>query len=149
MATAGLQNSAAWFTANNPILGLGQIGQESDTYATKIGDGITAWNSLAYREQPEMFSTVSGTNTYTADATFPTIKAYYVGLTFRLKFTNANTGASILNVNGIGAQPIKKVISNLIQHMGTTGLKDLQSGDITATGIYNLKWDGTYFQLLP
>lgn len=33
---------------NNPILLNGEIGIESDTKFIKIGDGITAWNSLEY-----------------------------------------------------------------------------------------------------
>ena len=36
-----------WTTAN-PILAEGEVGVETDTNKTKIGDGVTAWNSLAY-----------------------------------------------------------------------------------------------------
>lgn len=40
------------FTTNNPILKSGEIGIESNTLSTspkfKIGDGVTAWNSLPY-----------------------------------------------------------------------------------------------------
>jgi hypothetical protein len=39
--------AAAWASAN-PILGAGEIGLESDTGKFKIGNGTTAWNSLAY-----------------------------------------------------------------------------------------------------
>lgn len=39
--------AAAWTTAN-PILADGEIGVESDTDLFKIGDGLTAWTSLAY-----------------------------------------------------------------------------------------------------
>lgn len=45
-------DTAANFTANNPILGDGEIGVESDSLLTspkfKIGDGSTSWNSLPY-----------------------------------------------------------------------------------------------------
>lgn len=41
--------SAAWIAAN-PVLPEGEIGIVTDTMAYKIGDGVTAWNSLAYRE---------------------------------------------------------------------------------------------------
>jgi len=40
--------TAAQFTADNPILLPNQIGMESDTLITKVGDGLTAWNSLDY-----------------------------------------------------------------------------------------------------
>lgn len=36
------------FSANNPILQLGELGYETDTNKLKIGDGVTAWNDLAY-----------------------------------------------------------------------------------------------------
>ena len=39
--------AAAWTTAN-PILALAEPGVETDTNKLKIGDGVTAWNSLAY-----------------------------------------------------------------------------------------------------
>lgn len=38
---------AEW-TSANPVLALGEIGLETDTNKGKIGDGSTAWNSLAY-----------------------------------------------------------------------------------------------------
>jgi len=49
--TARLQNrrdTAANWTANNPTLAAGELGLETDTAKFKIGDGTTAWNSLAY-----------------------------------------------------------------------------------------------------
>ncbi len=39
---------AATWTSVNPILGPTEIGHETDTGYFKIGDGATAWNSLAY-----------------------------------------------------------------------------------------------------
>jgi hypothetical protein len=49
--TSRLQNrrdTAANWTSNNPTLAAGEIGLETDTAKYKIGDGATAWNSLAY-----------------------------------------------------------------------------------------------------
>lgn len=40
-----------WQNAN-PVLGAGQIGIENDTGRLKWGDGRTAWNNLAYRNEP-------------------------------------------------------------------------------------------------
>jgi hypothetical protein len=49
--TSRLQNrrdtSSAW-TSANPTLAAGEIGLETNTAKWKMGDGVTAWNSLAY-----------------------------------------------------------------------------------------------------
>ena len=42
------RDTAANWTANNPILATGEPGLETDTKKIKYGDGSTAWNSLAY-----------------------------------------------------------------------------------------------------
>lgn len=42
-------DSANW-TTNNPVLEDGQLGFETDTLFYKMGDGVTAWNSLPYAE---------------------------------------------------------------------------------------------------
>lgn len=39
--------AAAW-TAANPVLAAREVGWETDTLRSKIGDGSTAWNSLPY-----------------------------------------------------------------------------------------------------
>jgi len=49
--TSRLQNrrdTAANWTANNPTLAAGEIGLETDTAKFKMGNGSTAWTSLAY-----------------------------------------------------------------------------------------------------
>jgi hypothetical protein len=49
--TSRLQNrrdTAANWTSNNPTLAAGEIGLETDTFKFKMGDGTTAWISLAY-----------------------------------------------------------------------------------------------------
>jgi 3D (Asp-Asp-Asp) domain-containing protein len=49
--TSRLQNrrdiASAW-TSANPTLAAGEMGLETDTAKFKMGDGVTAWNSLAY-----------------------------------------------------------------------------------------------------
>jgi 3D (Asp-Asp-Asp) domain-containing protein len=49
--TSRLQNrrdiASAW-TSANPTLAAGEMGLETDTSKFKMGDGVTAWNSLAY-----------------------------------------------------------------------------------------------------
>jgi hypothetical protein len=41
-------DTAANWTAANPILAAGEMGVESDTRKAKFGNGTTAWNSLSY-----------------------------------------------------------------------------------------------------
>ncbi len=46
--TVNITGTAASFTLRNPVLLKGQFGYESDTRKLKVGNGTTAWNSLAY-----------------------------------------------------------------------------------------------------
>jgi hypothetical protein len=46
----GFQAPAATWVLNNMILPLRQLGFETDTLQFKLGDGVTAWNDLAYME---------------------------------------------------------------------------------------------------
>lgn len=41
-------DTAANWTSVNPVLAKGEQGFETDTKKIKVGDGTTAWNSLAY-----------------------------------------------------------------------------------------------------
>ncbi|MBR0378940.1 MAG: hypothetical protein IJH62_00105 [Mogibacterium sp.] len=43
------KNSVQWET-DNTVLMAGELGYESDTSRYKLGDGSTAWNSLAYQD---------------------------------------------------------------------------------------------------
>jgi cytoskeletal protein CcmA (bactofilin family) len=42
-------DTAANWSSVNPVLGAGEVGTESDTTLQKVGDGVTAWNSLPYK----------------------------------------------------------------------------------------------------
>lgn len=42
------RSAASTWTSTNPTLDAGELGLESDTLKMKVGDGSTAWNSLAY-----------------------------------------------------------------------------------------------------
>ena len=42
------RGTAEQWTSANPTLLSGEQGLETDTSKTKIGDGVTAWNSLGY-----------------------------------------------------------------------------------------------------
>lgn len=49
-------DTAANWTSVNPTLAQGEIGWESNTGKTKVGDGSTAWNNLAYSWEPTVGS---------------------------------------------------------------------------------------------
>jgi hypothetical protein len=62
------RDTAAQWTANNPTLSTGEAGYESDTGKLKIGNGSSAWSSLAYVKTAltdttgDYVATVSGTD---------------------------------------------------------------------------------------
>lgn len=98
------------------------LGLENSKYLTQSGAKISA--------------TASGTNTYTASIN-PGITAYVNTQQFFIKFTNANTGAVTLNLNGIGAVAIVKNTSAA-----------LAAGDILAGQILCLAYDSSNFQVI-
>jgi hypothetical protein len=65
----------------------------------------------------------------------PAPTAYTAGMTIAFKAVNANTGASTVNVNGLGVKSLKK-----------NGGTALSSGDIPAGYIVVAIYDGTNFQ---
>lgn len=66
----------------------------------------------------------------------PAITAYAAGQTFRFIAGNTNTGATTLNVNGVGAKNIYK-----------NGAVALIGGELVSGGIISVVYDGTQFQL--
>jgi hypothetical protein len=48
------RDTAAGWVSANPTLLSGELGYETDTYRYKLGDGTTAWNSLAYVTQDKL-----------------------------------------------------------------------------------------------
>jgi hypothetical protein len=46
------RDTAAKWTSINPVLSAGEPGFETDTLRVKYGDGVHAWNNLAYASTP-------------------------------------------------------------------------------------------------
>jgi len=63
--------------------------------------------------------------------------SYFQGMYFACEINATNTGASTIDVNGIGAQTI-------VDRAGTP----LAAGEIQAGGIYEFRYDGTNFQVM-
>ena len=87
----------------------------------------------------------NSTYTYAADAEAsdayaitltPAPEAYAEGQSFVFKANTANTGASSLNVNGLGAKTLKKLTD-----------QDTETGDIESGQIITVIHDGTNFQM--
>jgi len=72
--------SANW-TSANPVLLSGEYGLETDTKKRKLGDGATAWNSLAYYSDPLVELAANKSTDVNADQAsnikFPSVKAVY------------------------------------------------------------------------
>src|SRR5690606_38839285 len=75
-------------------------------------------------------------NNYIASLS-PTLTSYTAGLGIRLKVAHNNTGASTININGLGNKAITYSNASAIG-----------SGDMVAGMIALLMYDGTQFQLL-
>jgi hypothetical protein len=106
--------------------------------ALAVGSALTDSTNLGQVQNGGMqYATGSGTNTITATMA-PAITAYVAGQTFRIKMAaGANTGATTLNLNSVGAKAITK--------RGTTALA---AGDIPASMMFEVAYDGTQFQLI-
>lgn len=102
---------------------------------TNLGDA-TARTDAAKTSQVQDGSFISGATGGSADTyTFtpsPAIAAYANGQCFRLRATATNTGASTLNVSGLGAKDIK-----------TKDGSDLSAGMIVNTEWFVVIYDGT------
>ena len=102
--------------------------------------------SAGFDKLPAPEAIQTGSVTYAADtgaadayaidlAKAPT--AYTEGMTVLFKAANANTGASMLNVNGLGVKP-------LVRQDGTA----LRAGDISATEVVQASYSGAHFRLV-
>lgn len=63
------RDTAASWTSVNPTLRSGEFGYETDTGKFKIGDGTTAWTSLAYLPIPDNSNEIDGDLTVTGNLT--------------------------------------------------------------------------------
>jgi len=79
------RDTAANWASANPTLALGEFGMETDTMFYKIGDGTTAWASLAYAE-------LAGTDKFTIDEETGT--SYTLGIANAGQFMKMNNAAA-------------------------------------------------------
>lgn len=106
-----------------------------------VNDGARADEGMLARlfRDTSGYLTASGSaNTYAVTPS-RTVSALAAGHSFRFKINVSNTGASTLNVSGLGTKPIRKGVS-----------QELANGDLIAGQIVEVSYDATnqIFQLL-
>lgn len=115
--------AAAW-TSANPILAIGELGDETDTGQFKIGDGVTAWNSLAYQSSTGPTQTIPYSSMGDGSDGNVTVSSGTTTLTQDMYYNN-------LTINGSGV-------------IVTNGYKIFVKGilDISAAPIGAIQWNG-------
>ncbi|KIQ93892.1 hypothetical protein LH47_02042 [Anoxybacillus thermarum] len=108
-----------------------QAEQNAKTYA----DQQLATHSADYVKHPSYAVASGSANTYTVTLN-PAPTSYVEGMAIAVKINVDNTGASTINVNGLGAKAIKKPNGN-----------DVAAGNLKAGSIYTLRYNGTNFIL--
>lgn len=121
------RDTAANWASANPILSEGEIGFEKDTKKKKIGDGVTAWNSLDYDK--ELPSQAGKTGKYLTtngiSASWETVEA--------LPTQSPAVSSQFLVTDGTSAswKPLKKIhyVDPMTTGMGITYSSDGEYAD--------------------
>ena len=139
------RDSALGWSTNNPILASGEIGIElSPTPAHivlfKVGDGITAWNSLPY--QNEAFSGATlGANTFTGQQNAPS----FASALFKGKVTNLSVGPGTQSLN-LTNYDYFNLLLNGATTLTLTGIPTLTNSEYTGF-VVNVKQGATPYSL--
>jgi|TARA_R110002020_G_scaffold137251_1_gene306144 hypothetical protein len=108
---------------------------------TATGDATAHTDAINAGQLQDGGLMFQATDTGSADAYVialaPVVTAYVAGQEFNFKAGATSTGASTLNVNGLGVKNIKKMND-----------QNIAAGDIEADAIIKVVYDGTSFQML-
>lgn len=102
---------------------------------TNFTQPATALNALA--TYGNYYADTGSANTIVVTVPSPLVATYGTGLPLQILVAVNNTGATTINVNGLGAEALKYQDGSA-----------MVSGQLTAGGIINVMYDGTNFQLL-
>ena len=109
-------------------------GYTAGALTDKLGNGKLSWETVSSGGLE--YAIASGTNTYAV--TIAGVTAYTDGDIYSIKFTNGNTAASTITINGITpAQHLHKSVST-----------SLASGDIISGQVLIIQYDGANFQVI-
>lgn len=117
----------------------GDIDMDGNTIANLAApvDADDAISAATVQNSAVVYAADTGTTNTFAVALAPAATAYAAGMTVTFKALHANTGASTINVNSLGAKSLKKVNGSA-----------LESGDIQVGQVATVVYDGTNFQLV-
>jgi hypothetical protein len=90
--------------------------------------GAAVWRSFIDPSLASNYSITTGTDTYAATLV-PALQAYVNGLQVNLRFNAQNTGASTININGLGAK-------NIFKNGSALSAADIKAG-MLAVLVYN------------
>ena len=139
------RGTASQWTSSNPTLASGEQGFETDTGKMKIGNGATAWNSLAYLGAGTVTSITAGTGlsggTITTSGTVA-IDSTVATLTGAQALTNKDlTGAgntfptSLATLTGSQTLTNKTLTTPIISSISNSGTVTLPTGSVTLASL--------------
>ena len=139
------RDSALGWSTNNPILASGEIGIElSPTPAQivlfKVGDGITAWNSLPYQNEAISGATL-GANVFTGQQDAPS----FASALFKGKVTNLSVGPGTQSLNLTSYDYFNLLLTGATT-LTLTGVPTLTNSEYTGF-VVNVKQGATPYSL--
>ena len=144
------RGTAATWTSTNPTLAAGEIGYETDTGKFKIGDGTTAWASLAYNLNGGVSTSGGSTITVASGTTVPlTIQNNGTGNSFRVNDVASDTTPFIIDAAGLVGIGTTAIESGNILHIAGNAFLGSTSGTIakvTIDSTDNRLILGSYFE---
>lgn len=106
---------------------------------TNNHDPLRLWNTSLTSVQPlTPIIPLIGLNVYSGTPS-PAITSYPQNTQFFFTVSNANTGASTVNLNGLGPVPLRQILLGPIA--------ELTAGQLQPGTVYNFSYDGTEFIL--
>lgn len=108
-----------------------EVGSSADSWGSKLNSNFDWLDQFL-----GAITTAGGTTAYTL-TTSSGIAAYATGMAFRIKMNATNTGASTLNVDGLGAK-------NIV----TSANAALAANDLVSGSYYTIAYDGTSFRVV-
>jgi hypothetical protein len=131
------RDTAANWTSANPTLAQGELGAETDTDKIKIGDGSTAWASLAYLIDTSGYVTETGTQTLTNKTLgATTLSGELTGADQIVSAINLKDYAEVTNAigsTGGGTQDIDLTLGNSVTATVDTSANTFTFSNPTAT----------------